>query len=489
MTEKTKRGQTVKTVHEAAREIPVAYEADVVVVGGGPAGIGSALAAARTGARTILLERFGCLGGMQSQCYNSTFSLVDPEIQGGIVQEIIGRLKKDGAVHKDISDRTRLLDNMGAVYFDVEHYKYLLDNMMAEAGVKLMYHVLGVGAIREGNTLKGVLIESKESRQAILGKIIIDSTGDADIAWKSGAPVMDEGYPRGPKKGRHMGLGYCFFIREVDVERFNKFRQENPDEWGQMFGSEKFIRKAIEEGKLYAIAPRAILREYYGGGRIWVLAPRYPLPMGHHGWTVEDQTDGEIDMRKQAWSLHNLLKNNIPGFENSRIDKTPTAPLLRDTHRMIGEYVLTEEDIRQSRAFEDSIAVSNMFPDLFGPDDEYVTLRDTAPFDIPYRCLVSREVENLMAAGSTISTELIVWAATRYSAPSVCTGQAAGTAAALAVKNKIAPKHLNVKLLQKKLQEDRVPTSIKYVPKNVLDEYHQSAERRRGGMKTYIKRI
>ena len=198
--------------------------------------------------------------------------------------------------------------------------------------------------------------------------------------------------------------------------------------------------------------------------------------MGHHGWLLEDLTNGEIDLRKQAWSMHNLLKENIPGFENSYIEKTPVYPLLRDAHRISGEYVLKEEDMRRGRSFDDAIAISNMYPDVFGPDEEHRADRYVPPYDIPYRCLVPRETENLLAAGATVSADFMMWAAVRYCTPSICTGQAAGTAAALAVRNQVTPRKLDVKLLQDTLRDQGARVSLKNVPKEVLSEYKMSED-------------
>ncbi|MBN1665426.1 MAG: FAD-dependent oxidoreductase, partial [Deltaproteobacteria bacterium] len=189
-----------------------------------------------------------------------------------------------------------------------------------------------------------------------------------------------------------------------------------------------------------------------------------------------DVTAGEIDLRKQAHSMYNLLKKNVPGFEKSYIEKTPATLMLRDTHRLLGEYVLTEKDIRQGKAFDDAIAVSNMCPDVFGPDDEHEWMGDVPPYDIPYRSLISRETDNLLAAGSCMSTDFITWNATRYCTPSVCTGQAAGTAAALAATKNVSPKKLDVKLLQDTLSKQGARISVKYMAKSVQEEYRKKAE-------------
>ncbi|MDD5288517.1 MAG: FAD-dependent oxidoreductase [Dehalococcoidales bacterium] len=467
----------MKTVIDPQKEVAVASEADVVVIGGGPAGIGAALAAARNGAKTILVEQFGSLGGLQTQCLNGSFSFVDPEIQGGIFWDILNGLKKGGAMTKDASADTRQMRGWGGVFFDTEYYKYLLDNMMAEAGVKLLYHAFGVGAIREGSALKGIFIESLEGKRALLAKIIIDTTGNADIAWKSGASVLSGGFPYGPKKDRHMGLGTAFFIGNVDIARVKQLRKEQPEEWGSSHAGEGLITRAKAEGKVFGIRDALLLTEVYRGGRIWVLGTHSPLPMGHHGWMLEDLTEGEIYLRKAAWSTLNLFKENVPGFENAYMEKTPNIPVLRDTHRVLGEYILSEEDMRQGRAFDDSIAISNMFPDVIGPDYELGNRTFPPPFDIPYRSLVSKDTENLLAAGSTISADLVSWAAVRYCAPSVCTGQAAGTAAALAVKNKVTPRKLDVKQLQDTLRKQGARITIKEMKPSVLEEYHKTVER------------
>ncbi|MDD5288516.1 MAG: FAD-dependent oxidoreductase [Dehalococcoidales bacterium] len=467
----------MKTVIDPQKEIPVHAEADVIVVGGGPAGIGAALASARNGAKTILIEQFGSLGGLQTQCFNTCFSFVDPEIQGGVIRDIMNRLQKGGGMMKDASADTRQMRGMGGVFFDAEYYKFLLDNMMAEAGVKLLYHAFGVGAIREGSTLKGIFIESLEGKMAILAKVIIDTTGSADIAWKSGASVLSGGFTYGPKQGRTMGYGYSFFLGGVDVPRLKQLRKEQPENWGTMHAGAKLIAKAKAEGKLTAMRESYILSEVYRGPRIWVMGGHHPVPAGHQNWELETLTEGEIHLRQGAWGTLNLLKENVPGFENAYMEKTPNIPVLRDTHRVHGEYILSEQDMRAGRAFDDSIAISNMWPDIFGPDYEHGEIWYPPPYDIPYRSLVSKDTDNLLGAGATVSADFVAWAAVRYCAPSICTGEAAGTAAALAVKNNVTPKKLNVKTLQNALRKQGARVTVKEVPKPVMDEYNKTVKR------------
>jgi hypothetical protein len=469
----------MKTIIEIQKEIPVFAEADVVVVGGGPAGIGAALASAHNGAKTILIETANCLGGLQTQCMNAHFSLVDPDIVGGVILDILERLKKNDAISSKPRHESELDPYLGPTWgFDAESYKYILEEMMVEAGVEILYHAFAAGAVKEGNTIKGVIIESIEGRQAVLGKVVIDSTGSGDIAWKSGTQCLPAGFTEGPHKGRHMGFSYGLNIRGVDFDKLEAFRRENPEDWGSLTCGAQLVKKARAEGKLYGNRGAFPIGKI-DIGTVNMMGPYYSLPLGHHGWLLKDFSTGEIDCRKQAWSVYNLLKNNVPGFEHSHIEQTPTHLFLRDMHRIEGQYVLKEEDIRHGKAFDDSIAVSSALPDVFGPDHQHKLYGDVPPFDIPYGSLLPLQTENLLAAGSTISADLTTYAAVRYCTPSVCTGQAAGTAAALAAKNNVTPRKLDVKLVQEKLRQKGVPLSVKNLSKEVLNRYQKKIEFRK----------
>ncbi|MBN1380415.1 MAG: FAD-dependent oxidoreductase [Deltaproteobacteria bacterium] len=465
----------MKTVLEPQKDVPVFLEADVIVVGGGPAGIGAALASARNGVQTVVVEKFGALGGMQTHSMSSTFSLIDPAIQGGIITDVISRLREEGGIQRDAAAKTRHAA-FTSTNFDCEVYKAMLDDMMAEANVRLLYHTTGVGAIKENNVLRGIFIECIEGRFAILGKVIVDSTGNADIAWKSRTPCMDDGHGRGPKKGRHMGFGCRFYISGVDEDKFAKFKKENPEEWTGLYGGRSLVTQAKADGRYHGYRESLIIHTGRKPGIAMIEGFNYPLADGHHGWKIEDVTAGEIDLRKQVWSTFKLIKGNIPGFENSSVEKTWTIPIFRDTHRILGEYILAEEDIYTGRAFDDSIAVSNMGPDIYGPDGEHV-YEVVRPHDIPYRCLVSKETDNLLAAGATISADFYAFAADRYCAPSMCTGQAAGTAAALAARLNVTPRKLDIKLLQDTLRGQGARVTVKDMPESVLGEYETRFEK------------
>ncbi|BDF57567.1 pyridine nucleotide-disulfide oxidoreductase [Christensenellaceae bacterium] len=479
----------MKTIQESAREIPLlCEEMDVIVIGGGAAGIGAALAAARNGAKTIIIERFGFFGGSQTAAFDDSFAWVDDRIQGGIVQEIMDDIIAAGMNHKNSPGQVRdhWANEFGSIFFDGEYYKYLVDNLMEKAGVKVVFHALAADAIVNGDSLKGVIIESLEGRQAVLGKTIIDCTGIAHIAWKSGASVTGEnGYPDnrfGPYEGYHMGLGYGFFVRNIDYYKFREFAEANPEQWDYWVKGMELFTKARAEGKLYSPRNSCLLTEYEDG-RAWIINPYYKLEKGQHPWQVEVVSHAEKDMRKQAWSCWELLKDNVPGFENSRIEQTPSCALLRDGHRIIGEYTLTEEDMYGARTFEDSVSICNMPPDLFFPDGSHHFKFNVTPYDIPYRCLVSKDFDNLLAAGGTSSLDFITWGAIRYCTPSLTTGQAAGTAAAIAVKDGVAPAKVDVSKVQKQLNKQGMLTTNKQVAPEVVAEYARRAEEWGDGFK------
>ncbi len=484
----------MKSYPEPARDIDIYDEADVIVVGGGPAGSSAALASGRTGAKTVLIERFGCLGGVQTLGVAPLFMFPDPAIHGGIMQELIWRMEDAGAMRRESElpkvDETSLIQKMILDFkirsklprrmyasagfwgqwgraFDGEYYKFLLDTMMQEAGVRLMYHTFAASVIREGNTLLGIIIESPEGRKVVTGKVIIDATGMGDIARKSGAAVMGpEGFPVGPRKGRHTGMMIGYYIGGVNHEKFDAFRKDNPQDWGQLFQGVALIKQGIAEG--YPVRDQGIVLYNLPHGRTWIQHAAYALS-GGRGWHMAEQTRGEIAIRKQMFGLQKLLKDKVPGFEESFILKSAMLPLNGDPDRMIGEYVMTLGDMRKGRVFDDAVAIANM------PPDTYETLGrmdfDILPYDIPYRCLISRDIDNLMAAGTTASSGGVAVNALRFSAPSLAQGQAAGTAAALAVQKGVSPKTLDVALVQASLRSQGAFVSVRERPDDALEPY------------------
>lgn len=469
----------MRTITEASREIPLLYDVDVVVVGGGPAGVGSALAAARNGAKTVLVESYGCLGGNQTLTLNNNYSFVDNRIQGGIMKEIIQGLNDGNACFEStvgcIRDHWgREGSDMGCIYFDGEYYKLLLERMMEEAGVRMLFHAFATEGIVQNNQLCGVVIETHEGHHAILADTVIDCTGIAHIAWRSGAEVIgEEGYPDnryGPFEGMHMGFGWGFFVSGLDYKKFRQYADKNEEEWDYWVKGRRLFQEAKDKGTLYTLRNSVLMNEY-PDGRAWILGPYMPIEKGKHPWMIEEIGKAEVDMRKQAWSMYRTFKEQVPGFEQTKMEQTPTRLLLRDGHRIVGEYQLVEEDLRAACSFEDSIACCNMPTDVFFPNASHRFVYDVLPYDIPYRSIVSKTFENLMGPGGSSFTDLVTWSAQRYCTVSITTGQAAGTAAALAKKHKTTVKKLDTKILQQTLRSQGMVVTNKEVPIDVLEQY------------------
>jgi hypothetical protein len=440
-----------KVIHEPAREVKVIKEADVVVVGGGPAGISAAVSSARNGAKTVLLERYGHLGGLAS---GGLVTLIMPMSDGtntpqiaGICQEVIDRLDAVGAVlHPKMEDlgssKPELVEfwknysfcvidgkiRLNA-FMDPEMLKCILNDMAEEAGVKLLLHSYFVNALVEKDTVQGVVFESKSGRQAVLGKVVIDTTGDGDVYASAGAPFDGKMSP----EDRSSRLALVFRIGNIDGGKFYGFRKTSAQAYGEMVKELESIRGFT----MFLRTPREDV--------IWV---NNNIP-GLSGLNVEDLTWLEIDGRKRMRITHDFLKKRMPGFENSFIIDTASQIGVRCCRRLSGEYVVTSPEVYSGVVFPDTIMMGPDFRHEFSPEHPH--------WHVPYRALVPCKVKNMLAAGRCISTDVIandVLAPIQYC---FATGQAAGTAAALAVKDKVNTAQVDIKKLQKRLIEQNVP--------------------------------
>ncbi|MGD0795547.1 MAG: FAD-dependent oxidoreductase [Dehalococcoidales bacterium] len=440
-----------KVIREPAREVKVCHEADVVVVGGGTAGIAAAVAAARNGAKTVLLERYGHLGGLAS---GGLVTLIMPMSDGtdktqiaGICQEIVDRLDATGAaLHpkmKDLGSNEAQLVNFWrdysfcvidgkirlSVFMDPEALKCVLNDMAREAGVKLLLHSFVVRALINKNLVRGVIFESKSGRQAVLGKIIIDTSGDGDVFASAGAPFESARDPA----ARSSRLALVFRIGNINPEKFFSFRRANPGAYGELVrelenrrGFTMFIRTARED-------------------TIWVNNSIPDL----NGLDVNDLTWLEVDGRKRMRITLDFLKKRLPGFENSFIVDTASQIGVRCTRRLSGEHVVTAQELYSGVVFPDTIAMGPDFRHQFSPEHPH--------WHIPYRSLLPRRVKNMLVAGRCLSADVVandLLAPIQYC---FATGQAAGTAAALAVKDKVNPAEVDIRKLQSSLSGQNVP--------------------------------
>jgi len=403
-----------------------------VVVGGGTAGIAAAVAAARNGARTILIERYGFLGGtMTAGLINPfmTFHAGREQIIRGIFQEIIDRLK----ALNGYDEKTQAFDN--------ELLKVIADQMVREAGVDLMLHTYVTDAVMQGNTIRGVEAYSKSGRHIILGKVVVDATGDGDVAVMAGAP-----YEKGRKEdGLTQPATLNFRMGGVDVERIPSREEIN-----------RLFDEAKARGEI--TIPREDVLWFYTTrrGEIHFNTTRITKV---DGTKVEDLTRAEIEGRRQMMELVNFLKNRVPGFENAYLLSSGVQIGIRETRRIIGEYTMTGEDIIEARKFPDAIARGSYPIDIHSPTGPGTFIKGPPPsdyYEIPYRSLIPLKVENLIVAGRCISSTHEAQAAIRIIPIVVAIGQAAGTAAALSAKLSTPPRRLDVSLLRKTLREQGV---------------------------------
>lgn len=408
---------------EQERETSIERTVDVVVAGGGPAGLAAAVAAARNGVEVLLVERYGYLGGLGAG--GLVIRLYETARYGyGLSKEVVERLSALGGaeLNSPASGTPQWVEGAqpsGAECWDIdpEVLKYVADEMVSESGVDLLLHSLVIGPVLEGGTVRGVVLDGKSGRQAVLGKIVIDATGDGDVAAASGAPYNVDRHP--------WGVNLDCRIGNVDVEEATHYRDENPESYGELM--ERFER---EVGKIR-------WAKTLHKGVVWGGPPRYH-------WVVDalntrDLTRVEVESRKMIMDGLGFLRENMPGFQDAFLLETANQIGVRETRRITGEYTLTKEDILEKRRFNDAIA-------------EVQTLS----FDIPYRCLVPKKVEGLLVTGRCISATHEALGAVRNIPPCLITGQAAGIAAALAAEKNMNPRELSISLLRETLKSQGV---------------------------------
>jgi len=447
-----------KTITEPAREIQVRKEVDVLVVGGGPSGITAALAAVEDGLNVLLLESRSFLGG------NMTIGLPilgflgqkGNQIIKGIPQKFIDRLK---AVDASSEHRPCPL-HMSLTLVEPEAVKTVALEMLQEAGVEVMFYTFCSDAIMEGDELKGIIIESKAGREAILAKTIIDCTGDADVAYRSGVPCE-----YGNETGGVQPPTLMFCLGGVDTEKLRLSISEEPrtyltdfipaEYFGQnnqfiVVGLRSLIQKAAEEG-LHLPVERTIIITGLRKGEVWINMTRIN---GVNGTDPESLSHGETEGRRQIHDIQKYLIEYVPGFENAYFLKTAPFVGIRETRRINGRYTMTQEDILSCRHFEDAIAVASYPLDIHHPDGGGCTLVWCGDcYDIPFRSLVPQKVKNLIVAGRSISTTHEAMSAIRVMAPCMAMGEAAGRAAKLAIRTGVPVGEVSVEQLQAELVE------------------------------------
>jgi hypothetical protein len=444
-----------KNYREPAGDVKVCYEADVVVVGGGPGGHSAAMAAARNGAKVVLLERYGHLGGMASggiviQIPHMSDGGKEPII-AGLCLEWLERLDaiEGGTLRPKMKDLgssdpklvkywSRFMGNIingkikHTAWVDPELLKCVLNDMVEDAKIKLYLHSWGTRAITEKGKVKGVIFESKSGRQAVFGDIIIDGTGDGDLLPSAGAEF--DAYLDSTSRSSMLAL--VFRLGNCDYQKYCDFREQQPEK------SQQLLMKEMPA---------------YAGTRLLPLpTPRNDV-MWVNNWipnlncmNVEDLTTLEVQMRKMMRKGVEFLKKNVPTFENCFILDTASQTGTRGARRLVGEYVITKDDFAASTKFDDTIAV---FPRMGPPGADEAPKR----VYIPYRSLVPAKIEGLLVAGRSFSSDYFANNMANLIPHCIAMGQAAGTAAALAIKQGVSPRKVDYKTLQKKLAAQGVP--------------------------------
>ena len=443
----------MKTIEIPAKTIPVMAETDVLVIGSGPGGLSAAIACAREGVDTMLVERYGCFGGNITQSmigtiawYRSNDKVVDA---GGIGCEFEQRSREMGAS----------LNVFNYEIIDTDMFKYVADTLVQESGIVPVLHCATVDVVMEGNTIKGVITESKSGRQAILAKIVIDATGDADIAHFAGAP-----YRLDPKDIREP-VTVNFGCSGVDVKVFIDYimnRGATIADWGNKSGdkeAEEFstylvepFTKAKENGE---IPEHAYLESYWNdfteAGEVRSLNA---IHMPNYDCTdVQDLTKAEIDGRQHVMWAVKALKKYTPGFENARLRTIGASLGTRESRKILGAYDLTEHDVMNEARFEDSIGIN---PEFLDGANIAIMPSTGRFFHVPFGIILPQKVENFLVAGRSVAGDKASHAATRQMMCCTVTGQGAGIAAAVSVKDKVTCREVNISKIQAALKKQGV---------------------------------
>ena len=447
-------------INEPAREIPVLMETDVVVVGGGTTGPIAAIAAARRGKQVVLIERFGSLGGILTLGLNTKPS---GALVGGIPLEIWNLARASGGAGDDYMATTKSGGVRIASPIDPEIMKMLLTRLCVEAGVQILFETFVSAPYVENDAVTGVVIESKSGRQFIGCKVLIDCSADADMAAKANAPFV---MGSGGADAKMQPVSMYFISKNVDLKRLADWARTCDDIPARAI-------PADEEGLAYGLwltGFNGMLRQFQqdtgvrlqrenitlktADGQMYVNATRV---LGVNVFSPKEFTDAILECYRQIEGVSRFLKERVPGFEASRLGQVSQILGVRETRHILGEYTLTGADSRGLTRFDDSIAADVSALDIHDPKGGDVDFQGMPPYEIPYRCLLPRGIEQILVAGRCISADHEAHARSRNMPACMATGQAAGLAAAIAVEEGVPVRKVSVAKVQAALRELGMP--------------------------------
>jgi hypothetical protein len=438
---------TAKTIEEPARLVPLYGEYEVAVLGGGPAGIAAAVAAARAGRRTLLIERYGFLGGMGTAAGVTNFCGLHANVHGemhrvvqGIASDLLARIDRLGGLNAP----HLILGKILAQAYDTAAYKIAADDLLASHGVDILFHALGAGAVmQDERRIAALMVETKAGRQAVVAELFIDCSGDGDLAAWAGAR-----FEVGDNAGSMLYPSMMFRLNGIDPERAGEAWRTIPAlmEQAEASGTHRFPRKAA------IVRPQRSPVEW----RVNFTQLARKDGTAINGLEPDDLTRGEIDGRRQAIEAFTFLRT-VPGFENSYIVDLPPQLGIRETRRVVGGYMLSGDDVLGCAAFEDSIGVNGWPMETHVAGDvifKFPPIPQSRGFnELPYRMLVPATIDNLLMAGRCASMTHDGQSAARVSGACFAMGEAAGTAAALALAGNTLPRDIAVEKLQQQLEQ------------------------------------
>jgi hypothetical protein len=434
---------TVHQIPDPSKTLPVADPVDVLVVGGGMTGVAAALSAARMGARVLIVEQFNCLGGVATAGWHNHLSQYtawnsDERVVGGVAYEVGQRLLREG--YGTYSG--------GCIDFDVEGLKLLLDRMMDEAGVRVLYYTFFCDALVEDGRIIGGVIQNKSGRQAVLAHQVIDTTGDADVAARAGAPFQ----LGRPEDGLCQPTTLMFTLEGVDWPQVAAWRTD--------YQMQAAWRQAQEDGIM-----EPFQNQIMGWWHTDVLPTQVGVNMTHmthvDATDAGDLTRATIEGRRQAHHLVEVFRKVVPGMEHCYLIATAPALGLRESRRIQGEVTLTEDDVLAQRRWDDSIGYGSFFIDIHNPAGPGMSGQTYRPepgfrYQIPYRILVPQDVEHLLVAGRCVSVTHVALGSVRVMFTCMVMGEAAGAAAVLSLREEVPPRELPPDVLQGQLRRQGV---------------------------------